>query len=223
MGYKKGINWIQGMILMCLTVSLSAQAQDHQSTENASATTQSTDNQEQGEPDVNIQANPQPGTADTPGAAEAAAKANESDPDTTTEASDTPVLPQMTSSSSGSPAVLAADNGNKRDGTNTVQRASMNMAGSPAANLNLSEGQAVDADTELSDRQDRVQEKQVSAKMRSPGDDTATGSGEINNKTRKENNALSDQNLSSKDKNSQPAVEEEDKKKDKRKRKKDRG
>ena len=219
---KKWINRIVAVVLVGLTVSVPAVAQDNQSAHGQPANTQSRDNQEQGEPDVHIQADPRPGTADTPGAAEAAAKANQSDRDTTTQVSNTPAVVQTTSSSSGSPAVPAGNSGKQRDGTNTVQRATMNMAGSPAENLNLSEGQAVDPDTELADRQDRTQEKQVSAEAHSQGGNTAGESGEINNNTRKENNDLSDQNLSSKDKGNQPAVNE-DRKRVQKKRKKEKG
>jgi hypothetical protein len=48
---------------------------------------------------------------------------------------------QTTSSESGSPAMLAEDNGTGRDGTNNIQRASYNMAGAK-----------VDRDMRLSDK-----------------------------------------------------------------------
>jgi hypothetical protein len=121
-------------------------------------------------------------------------------------ASNTPAVQQFTSSGSGSPAVLSGDKGKDRDGTNNVQRASMNMAGSPAANLNLDDQKAVDVDSELRDRQDYAQEKQTSAQHQSEGNASQGSSGEsseINEKSRRENNALSDQNVSSKDKKKQ--------------------
>src|SRR5688500_11659032 len=55
-------------------------------------------------------------------------------------ASNTPAVEQTTTSQSGSPAVLSGQNGVQRDGTNNVQRASMNMVGSPVDNLNLGDG-----------------------------------------------------------------------------------
>src|SRR5688500_642649 len=42
-------------------------------------------------------------------------------------ASNTPAVEQTTTSGSGSPAVLSGEDGDGRDGTNNVQRASMNM------------------------------------------------------------------------------------------------
>lgn len=146
-----------------------------------------------------------PGTADTPGAAEAAAQANNNDNNAgdSAQVSNEPPVPQTTSSQSGSPAVLAGERGRERDGTNTVQRASMNMAGSPAKNINLNDRRTVDVDSELEDRQDYSQEKQVSAQNQNGNSSTGnTGeSNQINNDTRRENNARSDQNLSSKEKN----------------------
>lgn len=49
-----------------------------------------------------------------------------------------PAVIQRTTSESGSPSVLSADNGRGRDGTNNVQRSSINIAGSPMrGNYNL--------------------------------------------------------------------------------------
>jgi hypothetical protein len=49
-----------------------------------------------------------------------------------------PAVIQRTTSESGSPSVLSADNGRGRDGTNNVQRSSINVAGSPMrGNYNL--------------------------------------------------------------------------------------
>lgn len=54
--------------------------------------------------------------------------------------SNAPVVLQRTTSESGSPSVLSKDNGRGRDGTNSVQRASYNMAGAEVpANMNLSQ------------------------------------------------------------------------------------
>lgn len=218
----KTTNWIIGLMLLLFTFSLHGQnqptQQQSQSTDQNVGEGENIQNEQQGNDDANRQR----GTGDTPGAAEAAAAAaNNGDADSTAQVSNAPAIPQTTESSSGSPAVLAEDDGEARDGTNTVQRASMNMAGSPVNNLNLTEGQAVDPDTEMADRQDRTQEKQVSAQMRGEGGNTVSESGDMNNNTRRENNALSDQDVSSKDKKSQSSEDEE--KKGKQKRKKDRG
>jgi hypothetical protein len=49
-----------------------------------------------------------------------------------------PAVIQRTTSESGSPSMLSADNGRGRDGTNNVQRSSINVAGSPMrGNYNL--------------------------------------------------------------------------------------
>lgn len=209
----KTMKWMIGVMLVLFALSVTAQQatsaeQDMNSTQNDAEVNDAADS------------NDEPGTGDTPGATEAASAANNSEADSATNVSNAPAVPQTTSSSSGSPAVLSGQNGEERDGTNTVQRASMNMVGSPAGNLNLSDGQAVDADTELADRQDRAQEKDASAQIRSQGG--APESNKINDNNRKENNALSDQNLSPEEKKDQPATEE-NKKQDKRKRKKDKG
>lgn len=74
-----------------------------------------------------------------------------------------PAVEQMTSSQSGSPSVLSGDRGGDRDGTNNVQRASINMAGSPVRNLDIDDERTVDPDTEMQDRQEYTQEKQLSA------------------------------------------------------------
>ncbi|MEO5602092.1 MAG: hypothetical protein ABIR06_14325 [Cyclobacteriaceae bacterium] len=63
-------------------------------------------------------------------------------------ASNTPAVAQTTSSQSGSPAILSAENGKLRDGTNNVQRASMNMAGSPVRNIRLRD-RNIDTDVEI--------------------------------------------------------------------------
>jgi len=72
--------------------------------------------------------------------------------------SNTPAVPQTSTSQSGSPAVLSGEDGSERDGTNNVQRASMNMVGSPVDNLNLDANESVDPDAEMKDRQDQTQE-----------------------------------------------------------------
>jgi hypothetical protein len=150
------------------------------------------------------------GTGDTPGAAEAAAATNndrQAGGDQQRTESNAPPVIQTTTSSSGSPGVLAEENGKQRDGTNNVQRASMNMVGSPVGNLNLGNARTVDADTELRDRQNYSQEKQVSAQNQNQSNagNTSGQSEQINNNNRKQNNAASDQNLSSKEKNASGA------------------
>ena len=120
-------------------------------------------------------------------------------------ASNTPAVPQTTTSDSGSPAVLSGDKGADRDGTNNVQRATMNMVGSPADNLSLDDNTTVDANSEMQDRQNYTQEKEVSGQSQSQsrGDEPSSKSTEVNKNSRKQNNALSDQNLTAKEKNKQ--------------------
>lgn len=113
-------------------------------------------------------------------------------------ASNTPAIHQTTSSQSGSPALLSGDQGNDRDGTNNVQRASMNMVGSPVKNLDIDDERPVDPDTEMQDRQEYTQEKQLSAEGagESAGDSTAAGTSAANDNTNlnsgpQENNKVS--------------------------------
>jgi hypothetical protein len=115
----------------------------------------------------------------------------------------TPAVSQTTTSSSGSPAVLSGQKGSGRDGTNNVQRATMNMAGSPAHNLSLPQKTTDDVASESKDRQQYTQAKQASAERqrssRAGSGNSGDGNSEqINNNNRKENNDLSDQNKSSK-------------------------
>lgn len=111
------------------------------------------------------------------------------------EPSNVPAVPQTTSSQSGSPAVLADEGGNGRDGTNNVQRATMNMAGAPAANLKLDD-RSEEVDAEMKDRQNYSRDKRTSAKR---SGDRSGSPDAINANSRRENNAQSGQNLSSKD------------------------
>jgi hypothetical protein len=104
--------------------------------------------------------------------------------------SNTPGLIERTSSPSGSPALLSSGKGSQRDGTNNVQRATMNMAGAPASNLQLTR-QQVDVNNEIQRGRSNVDTRSMNPR-----------SNRINNKTRKENNDLSDQNRSSKNKGS---------------------
>ena len=94
-------------------------------------------------------------------------------------------LIQETSSGSGSPAFLSGKDGAERDGTNNVQRAEMNMAGSPVGNLRLNDGKPADVNAEMEKGRQRVTAP------------AATRSNQINNNNRRQNNALSDQSLSS--------------------------
>ena len=169
------------------------------------------------------------GTSDTPGAEQSAAAANGDstsvavggEAEGSSEAvSNTPAVPQTTTSQGGSPAVLADDDGDGRDGTNNVQRASMNMAGAPASNLQLDD-KAANPDSEMKDRQDKTRDKAVSAGGKGNGT-SPRKSEEINEESRRENNARSDQNLSSKEKEAVTGSDGKSKKKSK-KRRKDRG
>lgn len=72
------------------------------------------------------------------------------------------VISHETTDGSGSPAILSGNDGRDRDGTNNVQRASMNMVGSPTENLELNDDESVDPDTEMQDRQEYSQDKRKS-------------------------------------------------------------
>lgn len=108
------------------------------------------------------------------------------------QASNTPAVPQTTTSQSGSPAVLSGDNGASRDGTNNVQRASMNMAGSPAGNVDLAESN-VNPDSEIKKRQREEQTSQDSIQVQSsqqrtmPGNAPGGSETDINDNSRREN------------------------------------
>lgn len=134
-------------------------------------------------------------TADTPGAKEAAAEANEPGSNGPT----TAPAEGPTASQSGSPAVLSGGDGKDQDGTNTVQKASMNMAGARVEDVNLDDRRSVDADTEMQDRQERSRDTEASARDQQGTRSTAGESSEINEDSRRENYDRSDQNLSSKD------------------------
>lgn len=205
----KAIKWMIGLVLALFSICLYAQNDNAQSPQSDSEVD-------------NVNEAQRAGTADTPGAEEAAEAANTdagNETDSASQASDAAIVPQTTSSQSGSPALLSGKNGSERDGTNNVQRATFNMVGSPVENINLGDDQTVDADSELQDRQDRTQEKQTSAQIR--GDDIPSESSEMNDNTRRENNAISDQNASSE--NSKKSHGADNKKSDKQKKRKDKG
>jgi hypothetical protein len=222
------------VLLMISCLTLQAQQRKDQTgdkaTQQLKAAQQSANSTDQdGDSLENAAANAQ-GTADTPGATEAAVDANnnnDGDPGndaSPARASNTPAVSQTSSSASGSPAVLSKDDGRGRDGTNNVQRATMNMAGSPANNIRVNNSKDTNPDSEMNDRQNYEQAKQTSAQDQKGenANPAARESNEINNNSRRENNAASDQNLSSKEKNT---AEQNGEKKSRKKarRKKDRG
>lgn len=199
------IRWIIGLVMLFFCFTAAAQNQGSDTNKNSSAA-HSTRSQ-------------QKGTADTPGAKDAANQDNQTgqnsqdqngmrlkedngNPDNTSNqaASNAPAVPQTTSSQSGSPAMLSSEDGKGRDGTNNVQRATMNMAGAPAENLHMGNVQPGDAGKALKDRQEYTRGKQVSAERSGSPVNGNGDSQEINNNNRRENNAQSDQNLSSKEK-----------------------
>lgn len=111
------------------------------------------------------------GTTDTPGAEEAAASANNAAETDTTEsgsAASAAVVTTPTTSGSGSPAVLSRNDGRGRDGTNTVQRATPNMVGSPVENVRVPVTSSEGVEDELSDRQEESRDNEQ------PADTTAT-------------------------------------------------
>jgi hypothetical protein len=113
-------------------------------------------------------------------------------------ASNTPAVSQTTSSQSGSPAVLAEEDGKMRDGTNNIQRATMNMAGSPVDNVNLKEGN-VNPNTEIAESQRQSGNRSVTPQKQNQklvNAGTATkGSGAqgANDNNRRQNDEASDQ------------------------------
>jgi hypothetical protein len=128
-------------------------------------------------------------------------EANSSDP----AISNVPAVPQKTSSDSGSPAVLSTSDGTLRSGTNNLPRATMNMAGAPAGDLNLDEEMATDVDQQIDERQQDSQRKAVARQRMNQADEgdeeagTPPGnqtdkSAEINERSRRENNARSNKN-----------------------------
>jgi hypothetical protein len=115
-------------------------------------------------------------------------------------ASNAPAIPQTTSSQSGSPSILSSKDGSMRDGTNNVQRATMNMAGSPVRNVKL-QNESVNPNSEIAQSQ-RQRENQPGTvqKEQEPGADTLSGKAnadragnKINNQSRRQNDELSDQ------------------------------
>lgn len=152
------------------------------------------------------------------GNATAGTGGNNGNGDTTAvSAANTAPVPQITSSQSGSPAALSPDHGRERGGTNNVQRASMNMVGSPTGNLNLDENGAVNTDSEMVDRQDHTQEKQISAQNKT--EQSAHSSGATDENEAREKNASSDQNVSAKENKSQQTGKEREPKRNRKEKK----
>jgi hypothetical protein len=71
------------------------------------------------------------------------------------QASNAPTVIEETSSQSGSPAVLSGTKGEERDGTNNIQRAKPNMAGSSVNGLKIKN---VDEDKEIRKKTDQPQQ-----------------------------------------------------------------
>ena len=206
------VKWICGLLMVAVLPLYGQQQAEKKTpgqTQQRNDAQQSTDTGQDAD-SLQSAAGNTPGTADTPGAAEAAADANSNNRNggneaTAERASNTPAVSQTTSSGSGSPAILSSKGGQGRDGTNNVQRASMNMAGSPANNIRLGKTNSVNADSEMRDRQIVEQDKETSARKQNQkrgSSPTGGATGEINDNTRRENNASSDQNLSAKEKSS---------------------
>jgi hypothetical protein len=84
---------------------------------------------------------------------------NESQPKSTSTIN-TPAVIQRTSSESGSPAVIAQDKGQGRDGTNTVQRAKPNIAGAKEpGNMNLHKKNVSERNKNIGNKDVRRQEE----------------------------------------------------------------
>ncbi len=194
---KKRYSWVIGFLIVCTGAFAQHPA-------NAQTQSQTQPQKAGGQNDSTAQQS----AADIPGAKKAAADANADrsnpkDSASSETASNAPAVSETTTSASGSPAVLSGNNGRDRDGTNSVQRASMNMAGSPTTNLNLNGHQTTDVSSEARDRQALERGKQASEENASAQNGESASkkqSGEVNQKSRRENNDASDQNLSAKDK-----------------------
>ena len=193
------VKWLTGFIIICCSLTVLAQSRRQPPQQQKNSGQQAN---AQGTNDTRQQ-----NSADTTGTSNASASQNQARQgagNASVSPANTPAVPQTTTSGSGSPAVLSGKDGSQRDGTNNVQRASMNMAGSPANNLRLSEKRVVNADSEIKDRQKYSRDKQISEQRQNQksGGSTAasrTSTGEaINDNNRKQNNALSDQNKSPK-------------------------
>jgi hypothetical protein len=112
------------------------------------------------------------------------------------QSSNAPAVTQETSSQSGSPAVLSPENGTDRDGTNNVQRAKPNMAGSPVGGIRAKD---VDEDNEIKKRKANDQSSNNARSSGSSGNAQSSGkaqSGQAKQEQASEGNASagSDQN-----------------------------
>jgi hypothetical protein len=82
-------------------------------------------------------------------------------------ASSAPVVIQETSSSSGSPAMSSGKEGSDRDGTNNVQRAKPNMAGSDIKGVHYGKGK--DSDREIREGSTRQQKQSGNTNQQGTG------------------------------------------------------
>jgi hypothetical protein len=127
---------------------------------------------------------------------------------------------ETTSSTSGSPGMLSGKNGKQRDGTNNVQRASMNMEGSPVGNLHTVEGN-VNTNTEIAKGQRLDKSRQAAAQKKSqkaakpvsvakkPSKSTTT---DVSNQSKAGSSTVSDQPKTSKDQTENKAKKQNKKK-----------
>src|SRR5687768_4915328 len=102
-------SWVIGLLTVCLCSGL--QGQDKTNPADKASNSGQQINQDDSQTDEQQQ-----GTADTPGAAEAASMANDNNSgtqnaDSGAATSNVPAVSQTTSSDSGSPAVLSSENG----------------------------------------------------------------------------------------------------------------
>jgi hypothetical protein len=96
-----------------------------------------------------------------------------------------PVVIQRTTSESGSPSILAGDNGRERDGTNNVQRSSINVAGSTMrGNLNLDEKNRSEQNQKTDSPRIQKQEEVPNAASPNSKANTAKGDRERRAKTK---------------------------------------
>lgn len=200
------VTWAIGMIVM-MCFSAAAQQKDNQQVKRAKPITNTVGKK------ADSLENIQQGDGAKALGAESAADENDRAPGSgkkSERASNSPAVVQTNASDSGSPAILSKQNGRMRDGTNNVQRATMNMAGSPAGNVRIPLTRPEDPDKEMKDRQNYERAKETSANQQSTTDQNRSGnSNGANNRSRRENSAASDQNLSSKDRNKARKAEDQ--------------
>lgn len=111
---------------------------------------------ETGESSTSTPATMEGDTASEEGESVRATGKGESQAGNNNQSANVPSINQVSTSGSGSPAILSENDGTGRDGTNNVQRATPNMAGSPVGDLSTKK-KNVDPDKEIREGTSRQQ------------------------------------------------------------------